>query len=656
MAQDEGREATCEQQAADGPKWLVMIYLAGDNNLSANSIAVLQDLISAHPPRDQVRVVACFDPNTPRPRGARYVVINSSDDNTRTPCWPLHNDLVPFDGIPGHPVTAPDFCETEDPPEPLTITEPVAREGLSRFLQFALRRYWEPGMKTMLILYGHGSAVAGNTFLADDNPPSFLRLTELAEVMARHFGDPSGTPKLDILACDNCMMNGIEIAHQLRQRVNYLLGSQGLMLAVGWPFRKIIKAIVQNVQKGYKEPKDIAHTILRVCARNLIDFSLMDRSSEQAVCDLTTLSRPQNVVTAVRRLSAAMQDGLEFDHRGELLYPAIRDAIWLARHEAQGFWAETFVDLYDFCELLLRHCNEAISRPVALIERLLELGTIQWVKKNGPDPGEIKEALVRADPGLRLFRRIAERCWDVLKEFEGEHKFVNCAYYVGPDLQYSHGVSIYFPWTLPQDPIIFEPVGGTPGRGSGGNYGLSWVSFDKVGRPPDDYILRTAFDEYKNYDFARNQVGAWAAFLEKFFRATLRNVRRFDFEYKEGTDSRFVDPLAQRERERFVPPADVNLQKSGSDNDSEEDCICPTIKNYPRRFYLSPADCQRRCPLPPHAVHTEDAADPKDPCASYLGWNIRGLLASVIKLYVNTSSVADDQCSAPVVKCLPRDF
>ena len=55
-------------------KWLVMIYLAGDNNLSASSIALLQELEAARHNR-HVRVLAGFDSATPIPKGARYVEI-----------------------------------------------------------------------------------------------------------------------------------------------------------------------------------------------------------------------------------------------------------------------------------------------------------------------------------------------------------------------------------------------------------------------------------------------------------------------------------------------------------------------------------------------------------------------------------------------------
>lgn len=54
--------------------WTVMVYIAGDNNLSANSIAIMQDLEEAGRSSD-VRVVAGYDSSAPFHKGARYLEI-----------------------------------------------------------------------------------------------------------------------------------------------------------------------------------------------------------------------------------------------------------------------------------------------------------------------------------------------------------------------------------------------------------------------------------------------------------------------------------------------------------------------------------------------------------------------------------------------------
>lgn len=576
-------------------EWLIMVYLAGDNNLSAHSIAYLQELEAAKHNKN-VRVIAGFDPSLPLPKGARYVEIKRHLDPAhpyKDMDWPLHNDLLP----PGHVVVTPDFCKTQA--TPTYPSEPVAKEAFARFLDWARTCY--EARKYMLILFGHGPLVSGNTFLSDSTPPSYLKLTDFAKILKKYF-----RKKIHILGCDNCVMNGIETAVQLYDQVDYMIGSQGLMLVNGWPFRTIIEEVGDNYRR---DPKFISERVLRVCARRLLDFTLMERSSEQAICDVTKFGRRSNIVSRVKDLSAALQEGLSFyeeePYQGELRYPMVRDVVRLARLEAQAYWAETFVDLYDFCELLLLRCNDVLCNLQSLVHKVFatSLATRQ------ADPSAVKEQLLLWSP-IKVLEDIAKACERILHTFQRE-RVVTHSYYVCPQLQYSHGISIYFPWALPEGPITFDPY------------------------ESKEPILKTPFDEYKDYQFGSKEYGDWVRTLEAFFRATLRNVRRVEYEYKpdhivffKGDVRDTVDGV-----ERRTPV--IDLLKSGSSSGEEDEFDYLRIKNYPRRFYLSPADCNRMLPvLGPGGnqtpKHDNVIADPGK--VSYLGWNIRGLMAEIIGL------------------------
>lgn len=588
MAQNEIEVAANQQGQPPVHKWTVMIYLADDNNLSANSIAIMQELEAAvHD--DDVQVLACFDSNTPRPKGSRYLEIHrrrGQDEDTGM-AWELHNDLVVPDER-DHETFAPDFCNP-DLSAVHAVQEPVAAEGLARFLNWAMKKH--RGEKQMLILFGHGTAVAGQTFLIDDNPPSFLRLEELGRILGEHFGGAAHN-RLDILACNNCVMNGIETAYELKDQVEFMIGSQGLMLALGWPYRKIIEAVV----KGKDEFADIvALELLKVCARNLLDFSLMDRSLEQAVCDLTKFGEDGNIIANVKGLATVLQKALETDGEGKLLHPQACDAVRLARLQAQSFWDETFVDLYDFCELLLEQGREAVRQQKLLLTGL-ELGD------------QKDSALAQFDslPEVKLFEEIGKSCLAVLSDM-GEA--VPEAYYIGSELQYSHGLSIYFPWTLPEETFFHEPV---------------LVEGEQRGAAKF-YELKTMFDIYKKYRFAETDVSGWADFLVSFFKATLRNVRRFDNKYDRNDNPMTLDSISMTNDENAFP---VTLQKSSSDTGKVGDCTCPKIKNYPRRNYLSPADCVNKTDGMSIAQRKGQFSKGKE--VSYLGWNVRGLVAKVI--------------------------
>ena len=642
-------EQDTENYSSRRPLWTIMVYIAGDNNLSANSIAILQDLEEASRNPD-IRLLAGYDSSAPFHKGARYLEIQRRRYQGNYPMnWGLHNDLADPEG---HVVVSPDFCNNR-PGTVITPTEPTARQGLTRFLKWAMKHH--RAQRHMLILFGHGILVAGNTFLSDTTPPSFLRLREFEMIIKKFFGPHSAQetaesrPHLDILACDNCVMNSVEVAYALRDVTDYIIGSQDLMLAVGWPFKKIVQAVQREPRAS---TKTISRRVLKACARRLLDYSLMERSSDQAVCDLVKL-RNHKLFNAIKDLVDVLKEGLAIDYmpakndglNGKKVkkpkYPQIVDAVRLARLEAEAYWDETFVDLYDFCELLLQRAGASFSGQLSgfldlgknflAAEMKVNTDALQAEADNSdPTHNERRDVdrvalrnVFLAMPAGSLWNKIYRACRAVLAEFtikKPQNGIVPYSYYVCPNLQYSHGLSIYFPWTLPEEIIRFEEV---RNRGT---------------RPTDDYQLITAFDEYKGYDFASANVTDWAGLLTQFFRATLRNVRMNDGNYRTvdpGSDpnhDRDMDfELFEREdvQEEFTPA--VNLQKSSPDTGEQDDLPRPRIKNYPRRFYLSPADCDNRCKeTAPHSQEIQDE-EAQQNCVPYLGWQIRGLLADLIK-------------------------
>lgn len=575
-------------------KWTVLVYLAGDSNLTANCITVLQQLEAAKYNED-IRVLACFDSNTPWPKGSRYLAINGKKfKNDETLDWEIYNDLI-IASERDHDIQAPDFCNGDSRNVDKSDVKRMRRfgvaEGLRRFLKWARKQGHSDHY--MLVLYGHGPVVAGKTFLARENPASSLGMTELSELLKRHFGDRRR--KLDILAFQNCAMNGIEMAYELKDHVDYMIGSQGLVLASGWPYEKIINALTEKLDE---EPLEISRKILKACARHLIDFTVMDRSSEQSVCDLSKLDDQENITEAIKNLSEELKAALGFKDAGDkkvLEHPVICDAVRLARLEAQTFWGETFVDVYDFCERLLIKCNEAIKVQAALTDDL----------ENTLRGDDTSERGNRVKDLVSRLKTIIDCCMSVMDRVK---KMVPHSYYIGPELQYSHGLSIYFPWSLPAEPYTF-------------------VEED------NEHVLITAFETYSGYKFVAES--KWAdCFLRSYYRATLRNVRKAERDFFRSEGMPLSEGIVREEHKPNVVLTTEYLQKTDSDSGSGDPEVWSNIKNYPRRNYLSPSDCPRRPNRPGSRRDAGERPDPRDPFVkdgvSYLGWNICKIVEEVI--------------------------
>jgi hypothetical protein len=75
----------------------------------------------------------------------------------------------------------------------------------------------------------------------------------------------------------------------------------------------------------------------------------------------------------------------------------------------------------------------------------------------------------------------------------------------------------------------------------------------------------------------------------------------------------------------------INLQKSSSDTGKVDHEVWSNIKNYPRRNYLSPADCRRRVNTESRQLAgTKNFTNNNSPPVSYLGWNMPTVVVETI--------------------------
>jgi hypothetical protein len=295
------------------------------------------------------------------------------------------------------------------------------------------------------------------------------------------------------------------------------------------------------------------------------------------------------------------------DNKSGLKFPEVCDAIKLARLEAQSYWGEVFTDLYDFCERLVKKCNEAV---------MLQSRLLRTMGYNGEVSARFKQTEL-----LSILREIIKACINVMEEIAGTKPrdgkpgtvgIVEQSYYIGSDLQYSHGLSVFFPWTLPAEPYFFTKSG-------------------------NEWVLRTAFETYCEYDFAEES--KWSDFLGAFFKATLRKVRRSDREFYLRSNGNFDEGLVGEHIDAPTEVLAIDLQKSSSDTGKMDPEVWSTVKNYPRRNYLSPTDCARKVA---HAGRKQfgcqEFQQRDQPPVSYLGWNISGLVADVVSPVVPSPS------------------
>lgn len=488
-------------------EWTVMIFLAGDNALSPSMISQLKAIKDAGFQLNS-RVLVHFDPNE---QGAPTRIFDVGSRRKRKEIQASNTDgRAPESGIgDGRDPYVRNMVE--DIVDPTLFAGPAAvklatklqksddikaDEALELFLGFCFENF--AADHYILFLVGHGMIVGNDAFLPDDYPNTGITLKRLAEILGK-------SPIFDLIGLHSCSMSGVEVAYQLKGMANYLMATEGPSFVGSWPYRQLLKKIFNAVDyaKAHNINVDVPaliNSLYYLCLYNGTDFISAGYSSEICLCKLGTeevreLTSP--IQTLVRWLKAGLQD------------PYAKKCVLLAHWDSQSYWQETYSDLYDFCRCLRERCDETNELQ-------------KFIKTAAKDVMDSVEALV------------VHSDW------------------FGPTYEYSHGLSIYFPWS-----------------------------------PPIEYGYSSIMKQYE-HDYAFTQElgnDSWFTFLAMYFKETLRESR----ETEDGFVSQFNSQPFIEANASFDVHGLLSNDPTKPDPRVGIECNCGIIKNHPRDFSISPA-------------------------------------------------------------------
>jgi hypothetical protein len=320
--------------------------------------------------------------------------------------------------------------------------------ALRDFIAWSIRK--QPAERYMLVLSGHGSGAIGD-FLRDENAlkndrPTSLSIPNLGIALDGVWKELCGTKETDlfkggkihILGMDSCLMSMIEVGYELRDSVEFLVGSEGAVLNTGWPYHRILELLQV---KPAMDPEEFAKSILKSYISYYDDYEVAGASTDMSVCNLGQFQpklRPK-----IEDLAKALIEALD--------EPVLKDAIVLAHWEAQSYKAEQYTDLFDFCERLQLRC---IKHPEALDSLRKRAPHVLKDLQKAKDDTEILQktdkvlsALPKdedAKEALQLVIKLVKTCEQLRKTINPNGVSLSC--YSGPAFQHSHGLSVFFPW------------------------------------------------------------------------------------------------------------------------------------------------------------------------------------------------------------------
>ncbi len=293
--------------------WTVMVYLAGDNNLTEEMVWALKEMKGLTHGVPNLNVVAQFDSNGIGVPTRRYDLSKQ----------PSTESLEVFE----EPVIALSTSNTGNP------------EALSSFLEWGATKH--PADKYAVILSGHGSGSVEDFLLKDDNPVDSLSIDELKQALSsfKNVIDQ----KIDILGMDCCLMSMVEVCAAVSPYANIAIGAEGFEPESGWPYHLFIKEILENPALLQNET-DLAKMVVKEYVCYYVDFDRAARLSvDQAAVNLGAIG------TLVEKLGA-LADVL----KNQL--PAAQDQVVLAHWEAQTYKFDQYTDIKDFCTILKGRC------------------------------------------------------------------------------------------------------------------------------------------------------------------------------------------------------------------------------------------------------------------------------------------------------------
>jgi Clostripain family len=380
-------------------EWTIMIYMAGDNNLSADMSYSVARIKEAAKVNDKVNIFVYFDGVADAPT---YYIDCSSDDNQKSKHYVAAN--VEHDKKL-RSLLQPSSASTAIEP---TLNESSASvDSLLRFVDWCLNdtessvkdkdgktiTIKHKGKRTTnnaLILSGHSSAFRDISLMADIKSGKSMTIPDLTIALEKITKPEDGLlqKKFDILGFDSCMMGMLELGYQFKPFAERMIASEGNLPNAGWSYGSILSDLSKQTNLD-----SIAQSIVEDFINTENEYLMGGVNVDLSAWDLSKVSI---VTEKLHTLAELLNDNLDNED--------LKRAILFSHWECQGYLFEQNIDLKDFC-------------------RSLQKGVTRFDKDD-------KSGIIKACD------EIAKSVYDCI---------IMCGF-SGSKYQHSNGISLFFPW------------------------------------------------------------------------------------------------------------------------------------------------------------------------------------------------------------------
>jgi hypothetical protein len=320
--------------------WALIAYIAGDNDLSDAGIQDLEEM--SQEGTDKTAYA-----------GVELDTIGEHDGSIRYEiCEP---DAT---GVP-HRMVIQRLGE-RNTGDPRTLTA---------FLDWGLRRF--AATNRVVVVWGHGTGfrTPRRDVASDESAGSVrssLSIPDLERALHRAgIGTGRQFGKIRLLGFDACLMAMLEIAHHLRDQVEYIVGSEELEPGDGWPYNRVLAHL-----KGKPAPRALAQAIIKEYVKSY------KRSGETGITQsaIETAKTPV-VVRALHDLGVALSESLA-KHPQPIIH---------ARVTMLTFGHGNYVDIVDMTDQLTKFVKDQKVKACAARLKAAARAAIVHSDRGGKD-------------------------------------------------------------------------------------------------------------------------------------------------------------------------------------------------------------------------------------------------------------------------------
>lgn len=407
--------------------WTVMVYMAGNNNLSENMAFSLESLHefggSLSPDdRSKVNLLAYFDGSslTAPTHYIDYSDLKQPNEPHREPVTNKHK----YHRSRSSEERASGASESVHAP---INDDSASAYSIMNFVRWCIVDRKRRAQNYAVIFSGHSFGFHGTSFMRDDSAGSHLTLFRFRwalDEVNKEYLEGQNNEKIAILGFDSCVMSMLEIGYELKGVAQTIVASEGSLPNSGWGYAPMLKEFLTAYQKEAEAaPAEKASFLAPEYVKNAATkfvVAFTDQQRRLALggrsIDISSwdLDHVDELALAVNELGRFLNRNLLLDpysisNEKLFLRQEMKKVVLQSQYDAQSYMKDQCVDLRDFCQRLSFESKFLHEGPFA---------------SHFQDLSSLSEKVIGA----------VDKC--VLK----------CGY-SGDEYQYSNGISVFFPWS-----------------------------------------------------------------------------------------------------------------------------------------------------------------------------------------------------------------